>query len=68
MSAEALNQRGMLRGVQCVCGQWWPDFTVHGRERITECCGSVYIFQTGETGFATLSLVTNNTQRREGEA
>jgi hypothetical protein len=41
MSTE-LNQRAILRGVQCVCGQWWPDYVMRGETAIMECCGSTY--------------------------
>jgi len=41
MSAD-LNQRAILSGVQCVCGQWWPDYVMRGQTAIMECCGSSY--------------------------
>lgn len=63
MSAEwnpwSLGNRGILRGVQCACGQWWPDFVpteVESQVR-TECCGALYQVQTGGGGLVTLSLL-----------
>ena len=58
MSAD-LSQRGILRGVQCVCGQWWPDFvrTGHALQLRTECCGALYQLQTGAGTFQTLNLL-----------
>lgn len=58
------------RGVQCICGQHWPDF---GRTELatqfrTECCGSVYQYSTGMGAHMTLSLVMNNTKTKEAEA
>lgn len=56
-----LNHRGILTGVQCVCGQWWPDFvrTELANQFRTECCGSVYHLQTSDASdFCTLSLVS----------
>lgn len=66
-SIHALGNRGILRGVQCVCGQWWPDFQRHGvsNEFITECCGSIYLYSatvSGHSSFTTLSLLKDNTE------
>lgn len=68
-NADALNNRGILKGVQCVCGQWWPDYVQHGvsNEFITECCGSLYLYQPSDskTGYSTLSLIHDNFTKRE---
>lgn len=63
-------QRGILTGHQCICGQFQPDFVMHGvsNEFRTECCGSVYFYQLSTskpTGFSTLSLVEDNFTKRE---
>jgi hypothetical protein len=63
---QSLGNRGVLRGVQCVCGQWWPDFvrTDHALQFRTECCGSLYQYQSGPGSLTTLSLVEDATQNR----
>lgn len=67
-----LNQRGILKGVQCVCGQWWPDFvrTENALQFRTECCGSLYQYVMSPQGqFTTLSLIENAVANRtEAEA
>lgn len=57
-----LGHRGILRGVKCVCGQWWPDFvrTDHAEQFRTECCGSLYQLMSGQGELQTLSLVEDN--------
>lgn len=62
---DAMNLRGILRGVQCVCGQWWPDFKQRGasNEFQTECCGSLYLYSASvgnPGGLSTLSLLHDN--------
>ncbi len=54
-----LDNRGVLRGVQCVCGQWWPDFvgTESARQFRTECCGALYQLETGTPPFQSLNLI-----------
>jgi hypothetical protein len=67
MNADSLNQRGILKGVQCICGQWWPDFirTDHAMQMRTECCGSLYQLMTGMGTHRTLSLIEDNFTKRE---
>lgn len=65
-----LNQRGILKGVQCICGQWWPDFvrTESAMQFRTECCGSLYGYTASATGeFCTLSLIEDGRANREQE-
>lgn len=67
---QRLDNRGILRGVQCVCGQWWPDFvhTDHALQRRTECCGSLYQIMQGSGELRTLSLIEDGTQRKEPQS
>lgn len=69
---QRLDNRGVLRGVQCVCGQWWPDFvrTHHALQFRTECCGSLYQYQSASAqgGLSTLSLLEDATQTKKGFA
>lgn len=62
MSAE-LNQRSILRGVQCVCGQWWPDYVLRAGAAVMECCGSTYQFTPMSEG-AMLCLLHDNREPR----
>ena len=64
MSTE-LNQRAILRGVQCVCGQWWPDYVMRAETAIMECCGSTYQHASMSEGVSMLCLVNDNTQPQE---
>lgn len=60
-----LNQRGILKGVQCVCGQWWPDYvrTENANQFRTECCGSLYQYVASQRGeFTTLALLQDATR------
>lgn len=54
---HALDNRRILRGVQCVCGQWWPDYVLRDGIAHMECCGSRYQLQSGEGTLTTLSLL-----------
>lgn len=65
--SRELNHRGIMKGVQCVCGQWWPDFvrTEFANQFRTECCGAVYQFQGSEgSEFCALSLVSSSKEVR----
>lgn len=67
---ESLNQRGILKGVQCVCGQWWPDVVraEFANQFYTECCGALYLYTTGPKGeFTTLSLLRDARKSPEQE-
>lgn len=66
--SSELNHRGILRGVQCVCGQWWPDFvrTESAMQFRTECCGALYQYTTGLGAQTTLSLISAEVARTEG--
>jgi hypothetical protein len=59
LNPDSLANRGILRGVECTCGQHWPDFvrTESARQVRTECCGALYQIQTGEGSLVTLSLL-----------
>lgn len=59
MNPGDLDQRRILKGVQCICGQWWPDCvtTEHAEQFRTECCGSLYQLMTGKGDLQTLSLI-----------
>lgn len=48
--SEALNLRAVMKGVQCVCGQWWPDYVMRGGLAHMECCGSVYEVRPATSG------------------
>lgn len=66
-----LNQRGILKGVQCVCGQWWPDYvrTENANQFRTECCGSLYQYVASQRGeFTTLSLLENAKEKAAQKA
>jgi hypothetical protein len=56
-----LNQRSILRGVQCVCGQWWPDYVMQGSIAIMECCGSRYQHASMSNQGSMLCLIEDNT-------
>jgi hypothetical protein len=61
-----IGHRGILRGVKCVCGQWWPDFVrtpEHAEQFRTECCGSLYQLISGQGTLQTLSLVEDQSKR-----
>ena len=62
MSAD-LNQRHIMRGVQCVCGQWWPDYVLRAGAALMECCGSTYQFTPMSEG-AMLCLLHDATAER----
>lgn len=64
--SEALNQRAVMKGVQCVCGQWWPDYVMRGGLAHMECCGSVYEVRPATSGVV-LSLRDEAGKMMEGK-
>lgn len=63
--SDDLNQRRIMRGVQCVCGQWWPDYVLRGQTAIMECCGNTYQHASMSDHASMLCLLHDNTQPKE---
>jgi hypothetical protein len=62
-----LALRAVLRGVQCVCEQWWPDYVMRGGLAHMECCGAVYEVRPSSAGVV-LSLRDGMHGGTEGQA